>query len=93
MACRALEAAAGRQVVDVEASADRAHGRALRLRPPQAAEPSICRILTFGLDRLQREGACSRREQEVLSHDASPHGACSSYVLLWRLPRWMNIGT
>ena len=73
MTCRAFEPAARRQVADIEASADGTYERAIRLRPPQAAEPPKCRVLAFGADRLQRKSSCNRPEQEVLPHSAGSH--------------------
>ena len=79
MACRAFEASARGQVINIEASADRTYGRALRLRPSQATEPSIRRVFTFGINRFQRQCSGRRREEEVLTRD--PLAASFAFLL------------
>ncbi len=65
---RALEPASSAQIVDVEATAERANRSAIRLGPSQPAEPPIRGALPFLVDRPERQGPGGSGKQEMLGH-------------------------
>lgn len=68
---RALEFAARRNVVVIQAAALRASRLAVRLRPAEPLERAVSLFLAALVDFLERKGAGFGREKEVLSHLSS----------------------